>query len=368
MKNRIDLNLKEKSYGIYIQNGLLADAGNFVKLVTNPKKILILSVPFVFKRYGRVLCSSLRKTGAKVYSLLISDGEIRKNEITLFSILKKMAELGFQRDCCLITLGGGVVGDIGGMAASIYMRGIDFIQCPTTLLAQVDASVGGKTAIDFKGIKNLIGTFYQPKLVLIDPSVLKTLNERQIRTGLAEVIKYGIICDEKLFENIEKNLDFVLSKEPNILLPIIKKSCEIKARIVSEDEKEKGKRAWLNYGHTLGHALESNFGYQLLTHGEAIAYGMWYASLLSLKVKLCTESVARRQFELLKRSGLFRGLPEFKPRVIYEKMLLDKKAKNGKIQFVLTRKIGLVTIPKNVPASIILSVLTQFQAETRELD
>jgi 3-dehydroquinate synthase len=367
LKNKIDLKLKENSYRIYIQNGLLANAGNVLKLISASKKILVLSVPFVFKHHGHLFCSNLRKSGAKVYPMLIPDGEIWKNEVTLFSILKKMSNLGFQRDCCLVSLGGGVVGDIGGLAASIYMRGINFIQCPTTLLAQVDASVGGKTAIDFNGIKNLIGTFYQPKTVLIDPLVLKTMDERKIRTGLAEIIKYGIIYDKKLFESIEKNIDLILSMKIDFLLRLIKRSCEIKAEIVSGDEKEKGKRAWLNYGHTLGHALESYYGYDLLTHGEAIAYGMVYAALLSVRLKLCGKSVAQRQIELLKRCGLLRKLPKFDSGAIYRKMLLDKKAKSGKIQFVLTRKIGLVTIRKNVPPSIIFSVLTQFQAEIRKL-
>jgi 3-dehydroquinate synthase len=361
---RINLKLGSRSYDICIGNGILKHSGVLIKSACTSKKYFVLTVDSVFKKYGTILSRSLKRFGFIVHVFPISDGEIQKNENTLFLILKKMAQLRLQRDCCLVTLGGGVVGDIGGFAASIYMRGINFVQCPTTFLAQVDASIGGKTGVDFYGIKNLIGSFYQPKLVLIDPEVLKTLNDRQFRTGLAEVIKYGMIKDPKMFEKIEKNLQAILEKNPTALLSLISKSCQIKAEIVSGDEREEGERAWLNYGHTLGHALESYFGYRFLTHGEAVAYGMWFAALLSLKMKLCTESTFRRQVELLKKVDLLQRLPRFSIQKVYEKMLLDKKARSGKIQFVLTRKIGLVTIQKNVPRSFILSALNQLQAES----
>jgi 3-dehydroquinate synthase len=234
-------------------------------------------------------------------------------------------------------------------------------------LAQVDASIGGKTAIDFGGIKNLIGTFYQPKTVLIDPLLLMSLNNRQYTSGLAEIIKYGIIQDAVLFKKIEDKTKNVINRDPEILNFIIRRSCELKARIVSEDEKEKGKRSWLNYGHTLGHALESYFKYKILTHGEAIAYGMYFAAKLSQRLNICTDEVPRRQNELLRKVGLFRKLPRFDIRTIYKKMILDKKGNNGKVQFILTRKIGLVTIQKNIPKSIILSALKQFQTDANGL-
>ena len=274
-----------------------------------------------------------------------------------------MRLLGFQKDSCLIALGGGVIGDLGGLASSIYMRGINFVQCPTTLLAQVDASIGGKTAIDFQGVKNLIGSFYQPKIVLIDPLVLKSLNQRQLRTGLAEVIKYGIICDPYLFKVIEKNLPLILEFDLEFLTFIIWRSCLIKAQIVSKDEQENGKRAWLNYGHTIGHALEAYYGYTKLTHGEAIAYGMWGASLISKSLGLCSATTVQRQYDLLKRTGLFKQLPSFQNESLWKKMLLDKKSRSGQIQFILTRKIGLVTIQKNVLKSIIFSALSYLRAE-----
>lgn len=267
-----------------------------------------------------------------------------------------------------MSLGGGVICDLGGLAASLYMRGIAFVQCPTTLLAQVDASIGGKTAIDFAGIKNLVGSFYQPKAVLIDPLVLKTLNDRHFKTGMAEIVKHSIVRDERLFQIIENNVGVILSRNLYFLSGLIARSCEIKAEIVSGDEREFGKRKWLNYGHTLGHALESYFGYRLLNHGEAITYGMWFASMLSVRLGLCSEQIAQRQICLFKKLKLFSKIPKFDSKTVYQKMFMDKKARSGKIQFVLTRKIGLVTIQKNIPPTTIFSVLTQFQSEIREIN
>jgi 3-dehydroquinate synthase len=367
LRKKIKINFGNRSYDVFIQDHLLNNCGPVVKKITRSKKIAILSNPFVFKKYGKSLVENFKKIGLRTVPIYISDGEQYKNKNSLFYILKTLARNGFQKDSCLLALGGGVIGDLGGLASSIYMRGIDFVQCPTTFLAQVDASIGGKTAIDFEGIKNLIGTFYQPRVVVIDPTVLKTLDERQFKTGLAEVIKYGVIQDEKMFEFIENNIDSILEKNQKKLYFLISKSCGIKADIVSQDEKEDGRRAWLNYGHTLGHALESYYKYQVLTHGEAISYGMWFAALLSLRLGLCSTNVLKRQIQLFKKIGLLQKLPYFDPKKVYQKMFLDKKARFGRIQFVLTRKIGLVTIQKNIPKSIIFSALTQLQVEANEL-
>jgi 3-dehydroquinate synthase len=358
----IEVKLGSRSYKVHVGNGLLKRAGSIVGSVCSSDKIMILSTRPIYELYGKTVFHSLRSRGFKVYPFLIPDGEIHKNEKTLLSVLGKMAELSFQRDSCLLALGGGVIGDLGGFAASIYMRGIQFIQCPTTFLAQVDAGIGGKTAIDFKGIKNLVGSFYQPKVVLADTSVLRTLSDRQLKTGLAEVIKYGVIQDAKMFTRVESQLEKILSKEPKILSELVWRSCDIKARIVSADEREGGKRAWLNYGHTLGHALEAYFKYDILTHGEAIAYGMSFAGQLSVQLGLCSIGVLRRQNVLLKKAGLFRAMPGFDAKKVYEKMFLDKKVKDGQIQFVLTRKIGLVTIQKNVSRTTIFSILRHLQA------
>jgi 3-dehydroquinate synthase len=367
LKSNIKIKLGERSYCVFIQNGLLKDCGSFIHKVTSANKVAILSNPKIFKLYGEFLGKTLKNAGFQTRPIFIPEGEHHKNELSLFKVLKKLTQFGFQRDSCLISLGGGVIGDLGGFASSIYMRGIDFIQCPTTFLAQVDASIGGKTAVDFSGIKNLIGTFYQPKAVFVDPTLLSTLSQRQFNTGLAEVIKYGVIQDQRMFEILEDNLDVILRKEPKILFQLISRSCGIKARIVSADERESGCRAQLNYGHTLGHALESYYNYKVLTHGEAISYGMWFASLLSHQLGLCSKDTVMKQYCLLKMAGLLRKLPRYDPGKVYQKMLLDKKARNGQIQFVLTRKIGLVTIQKNIPHSTILSALTRLQAEASEL-
>ncbi|HTA76688.1 MAG TPA: 3-dehydroquinate synthase [bacterium] len=358
----IEVKLGPRSYKVHVGNGLLKRTGSIVRSVCSSDKVMILSTSRIYKLYGKTVFNSLRAQGFKVYPFFIPDGEAHKNEKTLLSVLDKMARLSFQRDSCLLALGGGVVGDLGGFAASIYMRGIQFVQCPTTFLAQVDAGIGGKTAIDFKGIKNLVGSFYQPKVVVADTSVLKTLNDRQLRTGLAEVIKYGVIQDPKMFGLLEAQLEKILHKDSKLLSELVWRSCDIKARIVSADEREGGKRAWLNYGHTLGHALEAYFKYDVLTHGEAIAFGMSFAGQLSVQLGLCGVDVLNRQNALLKKAGLFRAMPDFNAKKVYEKMFLDKKVKDGQIQFVLTRKIGLVTIQKNVPQTTIFSILRQLQA------
>ena len=364
---QIEVNLGARSYWIHVENGLLNHCGKIIAKDVPSKKIVILTVRRIFHKYGRSLEKSLRKEKVKFTTIIIPDGEKQKTERTLFLILKKMANYGLHRDSALLSFGGGVVGDLGGMAASIYMRGIKYLQLPTTLLAQVDASIGGKTAIDFAGIKNLVGTFYQPEIVLIDPFVLKSLNNRQFTSGLAEIIKYGIIKDEYLFGKIEKETQNILNKDTKILNLIICRSCEIKAKIVSEDENERGKRIWLNYGHTLGHALESYFKYRILTHGEAIAYGMYFAAKLSQRLNICSEETVLRQKKLLQKVGLFRKIPRFDIQKIYKKMILDKKSNSGQVQFILTRKIGLVTIQKNIPKSIILSALEQFQTDANGL-
>lgn len=364
---QIDLSLGKKGYPIRIQSGVLENPWNGLSAHFAPRKAAIVTSPKLFRWYGTSLAKGLERRGISVGKILVKDSESLKNEKTLFRILGKMAQLGLHRDSGLIALGGGVIGDMTGLAASLYMRGIPYIQCPTTLLAQVDASIGGKTAIDFKGIKNLIGAFHQPRAVLIDPNTLRTLPGRQFISGLAEVVKYGVIRDKNLFEMIETNRSAILAREPKIIQRIIARSCAIKAEVVSADEKEGGLRAILNYGHTLGHALESYFNYGLLTHGEAIAYGMWFASLLSAEIGFCRREVVARQVDLLRTLDLFRKMPKVDKKRILEKMSLDKKSKDGEIQFILTRKIGLVTIRKNIPRSTILSALTRLQAEASEL-
>jgi 3-dehydroquinate synthase len=359
----IKVNLGSRSYPIHIRRGLLRDSARVFGSSTKAKKVAFLSNRVIFGIYGRMVMKNLERSGKKACLILIPEGEKNKDQRTLFFILRKMAAFGLRRDDALVALGGGVIGDLGGLAASLYMRGIDFIQCPTTLLAQVDASIGGKTAVDFFGAKNLLGSFHQPRAVLIDPSILTSLPIRHFRTGLAEIIKYGVIWAPWIFSTFESNLDGILRKDPAILDRLIEASCRIKAKVVSADEREGGKRAWLNYGHTLGHALEAHFKYQVLTHGEAIAYGMWFAALLSTRLGLCEKSLVERHVRLFKRVGLLRPIPRFDPEKVLEKLSMDKKARSTGVHFILTRKIGLVTIRKNLPAGLLPSALAQFQEE-----
>lgn len=367
MAIQLKLALGKKTYPIWIESGILGLTGNGLSTYFAPRKVAIVTSPTLFRLYGKGLSKALAGSGIPNERIFINDSEAQKNEKTLFAILKKMADIGLHRDSGLVALGGGVIGDLTGLAASLYMRGIPYVQFPTTLLAQVDASIGGKTAIDFGGVKNLIGTFHQPKAVLIDPRALQTLPERQFVSGLAEVVKYGVIKDARFFRFLEMNAQDILKREPRKLESIIVHSARIKAEIVSEDEREGNLRAILNYGHTLGHALESYFDYGLLTHGEAVAYGMWFAGSLSQLLGLCSKAVVDRQVALLDRLGLFKKMPKLNNKRILKKIALDKKSKGGKIQFILTRKIGLVTIRKNIPQSTILSALNRLQAEASEL-
>jgi 3-dehydroquinate synthase len=356
----LKVSLGKRSYSIHLGHHWLADGGRHVGRATTSRRFFLLSVAKVHALYGRRIEKALRGLG-QVSTYLMPDGERAKNERTLLAILRAMASHGLQRDACLVTLGGGVVGDMGGLASALYMRGIDVVHCPTTLLAQVDASVGGKTAIDFEGVKNLVGAFHQPKAVLLDTALLDSLTERQYRSGLAEVVKYGVIRDADFFAWLEDNVDAILRRDPAIVARMVRRSCEIKAEVVSADELELGARAHLNFGHTLGHALESAYDDWGLQHGEAVAYGMWAAGLLSWRLRWCRSEVPERIELLLRRLGLLRPLPPLSESRILRSLLLDKKAKGGEAQFVLTRKMGIVSIRSSVQKSLLGWVLRRLR-------
>jgi 3-dehydroquinate synthase len=341
---------------VYLGRDWLDSCTPQVRGVTQSRHFFLLSVKRVHGFYGKPLTKALGRLG-RVETYLMPDGELAKNDKTLLAILRSMASFRLQRDACLVTLGGGVVGDMGGLASALYMRGIDVIQCPTTLLAQVDASVGGKTAIDFEGVKNLVGTFHQPKAVLLDTNTLESLSDRIYKSGLAEVVKYGVIRDPAFFRWLEANVGVILQREPNAIAHLVRRSCEIKASVVAADEKESGVRAHLNYGHTLGHALESAYDDWGLQHGEAVAYGMWAAALMSWRLQCCGEEMPVRIEALLRRLGLLKPLPPLSEKRVIRLLSLDKKARKGKTQFVLTKKMGVVSIHTSVPKSLIGWVL-----------
>lgn len=346
---KIRVELYERSYDIIIGSNILESIGEKLQLFDFSPKLAVISNPTVFSLYGEYVSNSIKQAGFDLLTIIIPDGEEYKNIETLQYIYNELLKYKLDRKSALLALGGGVVGDITGFAASTYMRGISFIQIPTTLLAQVDSSVGGKTGIDHKLGKNMIGTFWQPKLVLIDIKTLDTLEKRQLLAGLAEVIKYGIIWDSELFQFIEKNKDTIIKLDYNSLNYIIKRSCEIKAEIVSKDERESGLRAILNYGHTIGHSIETVTQYKRFLHGEAISIGMCFEAELAQLLNIIPINDVLRINKLVNSCGLPNILPkDISKEEIISAMYLDKKAVAGKLKFVLPEKIGKVRIEKNV--------------------
>jgi len=333
----LNVELGDRSYPIYIGNGLLEDE----KIITSHIKtrtICIVSNTTVSKLYLEYIKNLL--DDYQLVEAIIDDGEEFKNYNSLNYIYTKLLENQCNRDTTILALGGGVVGDIAGYAAASFLRGIPFVQIPTTLLAQVDSSVGGKTGINHLLGKNMIGAFYQPQAVVIDLNVLKTLDNRQISAGLAEVIKYGLIWDEDFFKYLEVNIDNLKQLDFDHLEHVIYRSCEIKAKVVSEDEKESGIRAILNLGHTFGHAIENCLGYGEWLHGEAVGCGMVLAAKMSLAQGWLSESEFDRVKDLISQANL----PIEKPKIDYENfigaMKLDKKNKDKEIYLVLQQGIG----------------------------
>ncbi|MFQ5559314.1 MAG: 3-dehydroquinate synthase [Nitrospinota bacterium] len=293
------------------------------------------------------------RSNENFFWLVIPEGEKSKNLSTVSRILKKLIQLKANRESVLVALGGGVVGDITGFAASVYMRGIPYYQVPTTLLAQVDSSVGGKTAVDFEGGKNLVGSFYQPKGVFIDTNTLKPLSNREFLCGVAEVIKYGVISGNSFLKYLEKNIEKLLKRDETVLKYVIKRSCEIKAEIVIEDEKEtKGIRACLNFGHTVGHAVESATGYKKYKHGEAVAIGMVAAANISCKLGFIQEAENERLRVLLEKAGLPVKMPGLNRADLVKFMMLDKKVSKSRVKMVLMKSSGGVQIHSLTPREI----------------
>lgn len=340
----IRVDLGERSYPIEIGNGILSRLGEKLSGVRLKGKVAVVTNPRVGRLYGGLVTRGLRKAGFDLTTVILPDGERFKNLHSVSRVYDELVRKRFERGSTVLALGGGVIGDLAGFTAATFMRGIGFVQVPTTLAAQVDASIGGKTGVDHAKGKNLIGVFHQPKIVLIDPDVLRTLNRREFISGLAEVIKYGVIRDEEFFSFLEDNLDKILKLEPAALSHAIRRSCAIKAEVVQKDEREGGLRKILNYGHTFGHAVETITNYRTYLHGEAVSIGMAFAAQLSVRLGFSETAVARRQIELLGRAGLPTGLPKFKAADILKTMALDKKVTDGRIHFVLAERIGRVAV------------------------
>jgi 3-dehydroquinate synthase len=307
--------------------------------------------------YLQQLAEALRAGGVEVISIVLEDGERYKDWASLNRIYDALLERRCDRKTTLIALGGGVVGDLAGFAAATYMRGIPFIQVPTTLLAQVDSSIGGKTGINHRLGKNMIGAFYQPRLVLADTAVLASLPPRELSAGMAEVIKHGLIRDGAFFAWLERNMEKVLACDPLALAHTVRRCCEIKAAVVAEDERESGVRILLNFGHTFGHAIESGLGYGNWLHGEAVAAGMVMAADLSRRVGLIAQADVERIIALLKRARLPPAPPGIAPERLLELMGVDKKAEGGELRFVLLDKIGSASVHADVPTAALQQAL-----------
>lgn len=355
---KIRVELDERSYNILIGSSILEGIGDKLKLFELSPRIAVVSNPTVFSLYGERVSESIKNAGFDLATVSIPDGEQYKNLETLKTIYDELLKFKLDRKSALIALGGGVVGDITGFAASTYMRGISYIQIPTTLLAQVDSSVGGKTGIDHELGKNMIGAFWQPSLVWIDVETLKTLPRRELLAGLAEVIKYGVIYDEELLTFLETEREKILNLDRDSLAYIIKRSCEIKAEVVSKDERESGLRAILNYGHTIGHAIETVTKYKRFLHGEAVAIGMHIEARLSMVLDLIDEAQVNRIKTIIDSYGLPSEIPsDVNASSIFLSMQLDKKAVAGELKFILPEKIGKVSIQKGIPEKSIRELL-----------
>lgn len=355
--NIINTNLGERSYPIYISSESLHTVGLYIKKTGNYNKVIIISDDNVATIYLKTVTDAIRKEKILCQSFIISPGEKSKSLSMADKIYSVMLEANIDRKSAVIALGGGVVGDLAGFAASTFMRGIDFIQIPTSLLAQVDSSVGGKVAVNHPMGKNIIGTFYQPKMVFIDVAVLQSLPTREFASGMSEVIKYGIVMDSSFFSWLEEHLLLIKALNSDMLSHIVTTSCHLKTYIVQEDEEEHGIRALLNFGHTIGHAIESATHYMRFTHGEGVAIGMIYAMKIAASMGWIPTTDIKRVMLLLQAFNLpisFSGTPADE---LIALMRHDKKSINGDIIFILPTSIGIAKIYKQLDIELLKTIL-----------
>ena len=362
MSSVIHVDLPQQAYDIAIAPGSLDQLGQSMTDLNLGKKVLVVSNPTIFKHYGERVIASLNQAGFEVTTCTLPAGERYKTLNSIQKIYDAALENRLERSSTMVALGGGVIGDMTGFAAATWLRGINFVQVPTTLLAMVDAAIGGKTGVNHPKGKNLIGAFHQPRLVLIDPQVLNTLPVREFRAGMAEVIKYGVIWDAELFAQMERcdRLEQLRYLDEGLLQEILTRSCQAKADVVSKDEKEAGLRAILNYGHTIGHAVESLTGYRLVNHGEAVAIGMVAVAQVAADLQFWDQDANQRQLALIKKAGLPTQLPaEVDIEAILDALQTDKKVKAGRVRFVLPTQIGAATPDHEVPPEQMRQVLKQ---------
>jgi 3-dehydroquinate synthase len=357
---RIPVRTPSRSYQVLLGSGLLARAGEVLGKLVGRRHVFVVTVPPVRRSWGKVLLQSLAEAGMQANTLEMADGEPFKRLATLEKLAESLVKLGADRSATLLALGGGVVCDVTGFLASVYMRGVDVIQIPTTVLAQVDAAIGGKTGVNLQSGKNLLGTFHQPRAVLIDPNVLTTLPSREYRAGLYEALKCGIIGNTALFRLFEDRRREILDRDPRVIETVITESVRLKARVVSADEREGGLRQVLNLGHTIGHALEAETRYTQLLHGEAVAWGM----IAATHIALATGRLNRAAAERITRAILgFGRLPSMKVQTagVMKRLHSDKKTRQGVVHFVLPRQIGKVEIVSDVPAAVVRAAVDEIR-------
>jgi 3-dehydroquinate synthase len=362
---RIPVKTASASYEAVIEHGLLPRAGEILReVLAGTPPLFVVTVPPVRRRWGQPLLRSLQSAGFAPQVIEMRDGERFKRLSTVEALSEKLLKLGADRKAVILAFGGGVVGDVAGMLAAVYMRGVKLVQIPTTVQAQLDAAIGGKTGVNLRTGKNLVGTFYQPEVVLIDPATLATLPSREFRAGMYEALKAGVIGNPELFSRLENSSITNLRKNKDFLTWVLAESVRLKARVVSADEKEGGLRRVLNFGHTIGHALEAATNYRRFLHGEAVAWGMIAATKISAGMELCDRSVYDR---IVKATRAWGPLPKVTVQTAKALKLMqsDKKTEAGAVHFVLPREIGKVGIVKNLPEAAIAAALTEIRRLSR---
>jgi 3-dehydroquinate synthase len=355
----ISVKLGARSYRIVVDAGILGRVGPELKGLGVGAKVALFSDAGILARLGGPVRGSLTAAGFDVTVVELPAGEAAKTVEVASRGWDALLAAGLDRGSTVVALGGGAVGDLAGFVAATYMRGINFVQLPTTLLAQVDAAIGGKTAIDHPRAKNLVGAFHQPRVVLVDPTALTTLPEREFRSGLAEVVKHGIVLDADYFADLEKNRVALVAREIETLTRVVAGSCRLKASVVERDEQEAELRAVLNYGHTIGHAVEAVTGYARWTHGEAVSLGIAAEARLAERLGVGSRETANRQIELLRAVGLPVRDSGAAPSAVLEALGRDKKSREGRVPFVLAPEIGRFTVVFDVPREAVLETLRE---------